>query len=245
MKGLSAPLPVAILAGGLATRLGPLKEAIPKALVDIDGEPFLAHQLRLLRARGFERVVLCIGHLGEMVRDAIGDGSAFELAVEYSSDGPVLLGTAGALRQALPKLGEAFFVLYGDAYLDCDYGAAQAAFEASGRPALMTVFRNEGRWDRSNVELADGKIVAYDKQWPTPRMRHIDYGLGLFQRAAFELVPPGEPYDLATLYRRLLEWGDLAAFEVDRRFYEVGSFAGIEELRRHLMARRGPGGGAP
>jgi NDP-sugar pyrophosphorylase family protein len=226
-------LPVAILAGGLGTRLHPVTRQIPKALVEINGEPFIAHQLRLLRARGIERVVLCVAHLGEMVRDFVGDGARFALAVEYSFDGPMLLGTAGALRQALRLLGDAFFVLYGDSYLPCDYHAVEEAFRSSGKPALMTVFRNEGRWDASNIEFTGGRIAAYDKLKHTPRMRHIDYGLGVFSRTPVERITP--PYDLAALYQDLLGRDELAALEVPERFYEIGSFAGTHELARYLQ----------
>jgi NDP-sugar pyrophosphorylase family protein len=146
-------LPIAILAGGLATRLRPITETIPKALIEVAGEPFLAHQLRLLRRYGFERVVLCVGYLGEMIQAFAGNGAAFGLRVEYAFDGPQLLGTGGALRRALPLLGERFAVIYGDSYLPCDYQAALAAFDDSGKLGLMSVYRNEGRWDTSNVEF--------------------------------------------------------------------------------------------
>jgi D-sedoheptulose 7-phosphate isomerase len=231
-------LPAAILAGGLATRLRPLTETIPKALVEIRGEPFLAHQLRLLRARGVNRVVLCVAYRGEMIRDAVGDGGAYGVEVAYSFDGPILRGTAGALRAALPQLGEAFFVLYGDSYLPCDYRAVEQAFLASGKAALMTVFRNEGQWDSSNVEFDGGRILAYDKQAHSPRMRHIDYGLGVFRREAFEHVPPDSPYDLASLYQDLLRQDRLAASEVSERFYEIGSFEGIEEFTNYMSFTR-------
>ena len=165
--------------------------ALPKALVDINGEPFIAHQLRLLHANGIRRVVLCLGYLGEWCAHFVGDGSAFGLEVEYSFDGPVLRGTAGAIHQALPLLGSAFFVLYGDSYLPCDYAAVEEAFRQSGKPGLMTVFRNEGQWDSSNVEFAAGRILAYDKKNRTPRMRYIDYGLGVFDRRTFEALAPG------------------------------------------------------
>jgi len=227
--------PVAILAGGLATRLRPITDTIPKALVEINGEPFIAHQLRLLQSRGLGRVVLCLGYRGEMVRDLVGDGRAFGLSVEYSFDGPVLLGTAGAIHQALPLLGEAFFVLYGDSYLTCDYAAVAQAFENQGKTGLMTIFQNEGRWDSSNVEFAGGAILAYDKQHRTPRMRYIDYGLGVFHRRALAGIAPGAIVDLATLYQELLAKNDLAAFEVRERFYEIGSPAGIQELSEALQ----------
>ena len=223
-------LPVAILAGGLGTRLHPVTERIPKALVEVRGEPFLAHQLRLLKAHGIERVALCLGHLGEQIEAFAGDGSRFGLQVGYAWDGPELRGTAGAIRNALPLLGDAFLVMYGDSYLPCPYAGVAAAFAASGKLALMTVFRNEGRWDASNVEFREGRILAYDKKDRTPRMRHIDYGLGAFRAAAFH----GGQLDLAALYQDLLRRGQLAAFEVRERFYEIGSFEGLHELERYL-----------
>jgi NDP-sugar pyrophosphorylase family protein len=227
-------LPVAILAGGLATRLRPLTTTMPKALVEINGTPFIAHQLRLLRQNSITRVVICAGYRGEMIQEYVGDGGAFGLQVLFAFDKPRLLGTAGALKQALPLLGEAFFVLYGDSYLPCDYRAVQTAFEQSGHLSLMAVVRNDGRWDRSNVEFIDGKILEYNKHNPTPRMRHIDYGLGVFHRAALTTVAEGEPCDLAILYQELLAQGELGAHEVHQRFYEIGSFAGLEETRQYL-----------
>ena len=232
-------LPVAILAGGLATRLRPLTETIPKSLVEIDGEPFLWRQLRLLRQNAIDRVVLCVGHLGEQVRDSVGDGRTFGLHIDYSFDGATMLGTAGALKQAQPLLGENFFVLYGDSYLPVDWSAVEAAFRVSGKAGLMTVYRNESQWDTSNVEFVDGRILEYNKKQRTARMRHIDYGLGVLRAAALARVPDGQAWDLATLYQELLEAGELAAFESPHRFYEIGSFGGIEELRSYLSQGRG------
>jgi NDP-sugar pyrophosphorylase family protein len=228
--------PVAILAGGLATRLRPLTQTVPKALLDVDGEPFIAHQLRLLRDRGLERIVLCVGFLGEMLQDVVGNGSQFGLVVDYSFDGPTLLGTAGAIKRALPLLDETFFVLYGDAYLDCRYRAVADAFAQSGALAMMTVFRNDCQWDTSNVEYDGQRLLAYDKVYRTERMRHIDWGLSVFRREALSTVPDGQVYDLATLYRRLLAEGKLAAFEVDQRFYEIGSWEGLAAMRAMLRS---------
>jgi N-acetyl-alpha-D-muramate 1-phosphate uridylyltransferase len=227
-------LPLAILAGGLATRLRPVTEKIPKSLVEINGEPFLAHQLRLLASRGIRQVTLCVGHLGEMIEAYAGDGSRFGIELTYSPDGPELRGTGGAVAQAQPLLGPSFFVLYGDSYLPCDYGAVEGAFHESGRPGLMTLFNNEDRWDSSNVEFEGGRILAYNKKIKTPKMRHIDYGLGVFHHAAFDGVPEKGVYDLADLYQNLIEHGELAGFEVSQRFYEIGSFAGMQELARVL-----------
>jgi N-acetyl-alpha-D-muramate 1-phosphate uridylyltransferase len=234
----TTPLPVAILAGGLATRLLPLTGSIPKALLDINGEPFIAHQLRLLAETGVQRVVVCAGYLGDMIREVVCDGRAYGLGVAFSFDGPTLLGTAGALRNAAPLLGQAFFVLYGDSYLRCDYRDIQSAFEASGCLGLMTVFRNDGAWDRSNVEFGNGTILTYNKRTLNSRMHHIDYGLGILDRRALDLVPTDRPYDLAELYADLVAHGQLAAYEVHERFYEIGSVSGLEETRQLLAATR-------
>lgn len=229
-------LPVAILAGGLATRLGKLAEKTPKSLISVAGEPFIAHQLRLLKSNGIQHVILCVGHLGEMIESVVGNGSAFGVRVEYSYDGAKLLGTAGAIRGAIPRLGEKFFVLYGDSYLPCDYSVVEREFLRSGKPGLMTVFRNEGRWDTSNVEFEDGKILVYSKKNRTPRMKYIDYGLGVFERTAFDRTPAS---DLADVYGELLQAGQLAGFEVCERFYEIGSLAGMQELESLLASQGG------
>ena len=191
----------------------------------------MRNQLRLLKSAGLKTVVVCAGYLGEMIRDAIGDGSRFGLEVLYSFDGPRLLGTAGALGKARPLLGERFQVLYGDSYLPCDYLAIQDAFARSGRQGMMTVYQNEGQYDSSNVEFADGEILVYDKKRRTGRMRYIDYGLGVFQAAVLDMIPDGQPFDLADVYSELLTRGELAAYEVADRFYEIGSSAGLEEMQ--------------
>ena len=231
-------LTVAILAGGLASRLRPVTETVPKSLLEVNGEPFVVHQLRLLRSKGIRRIVLCVGHLGEQIQRAVGDGSALGVQVDYSFDGPVLLGTAGAIRNALPKLGESFFVMYGDSYLPCDYALIARNFESAGVLGMMTVFRNEGKWDTSNLEFDAGKILAYSKTKRTPRMRYIDYGLGVLRGEAFQGVPAGTAYDLAEIYADLLQRKQLAAFEVRERFYEIGSPAGLRATAEFLAAQR-------
>src|SRR5262245_20898503 len=157
-------LPVAILAGGLATRLRPITSTIPKALVEIDGTPFAALQADLLADQQISRVIWLVGYRGEQIEAALGDGSRWAMQFEYLYDGPELLGTGGAIKRALPRLGDAFFVMYGDSYLDCDFAPVEAAFRESRRAALMTVFRNDGQFDASNIEFADGRIVRYDKR---------------------------------------------------------------------------------
>jgi NDP-sugar pyrophosphorylase family protein len=230
--------PVAILAGGLATRLRPMTERVPKVLIPVAGQPFLAHQLALLRRQSIARAVLCVGHLGERVQQDFGDGSAHGVRLEYSFDGPVLLGTGGALKRALPLLGGWFFVLYGDSYLPIDFRPVAECFQRSGKPGLMTVFQNEGRYDTSNVVFRDGEITVYDKKTKAPDMRHIDYGLSLLRSSAFDDWPADQPFDLADVMQQLVARRQLAGYEVKERFYEIGSPAGLAELEALLRGLR-------
>ncbi len=229
-----AKIPVAILAGGLATRLKPITEKIPKLLVEVAGEPFFTHQIRLLRKAGLDHLVVCVGYLGEMIVDGYGDGAKWGVRIEYSFDGPKLLGTGGALIRALPMLGDVFYVLYGDSYLPIDYLAVGEAFLRSGRLGMMTVFENSERFDSSNVWFEGGAIRAYDKKMKVPSMRHIDYGLGLFRKAAFDGFARDQVVDLADVQKELLRRNELAGFEITQRFYEVGSHAGLRELDQLL-----------
>lgn len=231
-------LPVAILAGGLATRLRPLTDRVPKILIEIGGRSFAEHQIDLLRRAGIDRAVYCLGYLGEQVAQFLGDGSRWQMTFSYVFDGDRPLGTGGALRLALPLLGSAFFVMYGDSYLECDFGAVERAFRSSGKPGLMTVFRNQNRWDRSNVACEHGRIIRYDKTGSDPAMQHIDYGLGILTPEAFEAGPPDAAVlDLAVVYQRLIARDGLAGYEVHERFYEIGSLEGLEELRAKLEPR--------
>jgi N-acetyl-alpha-D-muramate 1-phosphate uridylyltransferase len=229
-------MPAVILAGGLATRLRPITDRIPKVLIEVAGHPFLWHQLKLLKRHGVRRVVLSVGYLGEQVRQLFGDGSELGIAIDYSFDGPVLLGTGGAIRKALPLLPERFFVLYGDSYLTCDFRAVEQAFRHSGLQALMTIYRNEGLYDSSNVEYDGQRILRYDKRNSSPAMRYIDYGLSAFHRSVFAALPAGKGRDLASVYQDLLSAGNLAAFEVHERFYEIGSSQGLQDTMEFLRS---------
>ncbi len=226
--------PLILLAGGLATRMRPLTETVPKSMLIVAGEPFISLQLHLFRRRGIRHVILCVGYLGEKLRDYVQDGARWDLKVDWSFDGPKLLGTGGALRQAAALAGDEFFVSYGDSWLDIDYGAVANAFHASGKPALMVVFRNEGRWDTSNIEFEAGEIRNYDKVVRTPAMRYIDYGLQLLRRGALAGCPQAGAFDLAVLYGSLIRDKQMAGFEAERRFYEIGSPAGLAETDQLL-----------
>jgi N-acetyl-alpha-D-muramate 1-phosphate uridylyltransferase len=232
------PWPVAILAGGLATRLRPATNRMPKALLTVAGQPFLIHQLRLLHSKGFRNIILCVGYLGEMIEAKIGDGKRLGLQIDYSFDGPTLLGTGGALKRAIPKLGEQFLVVYGDSYMPIDYAGVVEAFVRSEKPALMTVLENKGRWDASNVWFEAGEIYRYDKKQRTPEMRHIDYGVSVLTTAVLAVFPNNAAFDLADLYSRLVSEKKMAAYEVKQRFYEIGSVEGLAELDDMLRNKR-------
>lgn len=227
-------LPVAILAGGLATRLRPITSHIPKAMVDVAGRPFIAWQLDYLQQQGVTHVTLCVGYLGEQVEAFVGDGAAYGLHVDYSFDGPKLLGTGGALKQAIPKLGDAFFVFYGDSYLPINFQQVAQDFQCQGKPALMTVLKNKNQWDKSNVLFNDGVLLEYNKSHPRIDMSYIDYGLGVLSASVLSQYTDKEPFDLADVYHALSIKGNLAGHEVFERFYEVGSHEGLREMIEYL-----------
>ena len=228
---------VAILAGGLATRLRPITETIPKALIDVAGKPFIVRQLEYLRSQNIRRVVLCIGHLGEMIEAEIGNGKSLGIEVVYSADGDVLLGTGGALKKALPELGEDFFVLYGDSFLPINFLAVQNAYISQAKPALMTVLKNANQWDKSNVEFKDGILKEYNKQAPRPEMCYIDYGLGVIHSKKLHAYSMNQSFDLVDFYGALSQKGQLAGFEVHERFYEIGSHSGLKETEDYFISK--------
>ena len=227
---------MAVLSGGLATRLRPITETIPKSMVRVGGEPFVGHQLRLLAREGFDRVVLLCGFLGNQIQEYVGDGRRYGLDVQYSFDGDMLRGTGGAIRKALPLLGDRFMVMYGDSWCPTRYRSIWDFFSTCGKRGLMTVFENNHQWDKSNVEFANGTILRYDKQMVTPAMRFIDYGIGAFQPSVFEAWDENAIFDLAKVQHGLVDQGQLAGFRVYERFYEIGSPAGLQETDALMQA---------
>lgn len=228
-------LPVAILAGGLATRLKPITEKIPKSLVDVAGEPFICRQMKYLQSQGIKKVTLCVGYLGEMIESIIGNGDQFGIDVTYSHDGSVLLGTGGALKQALPLLGDAFFVLYGDSFLPIDFSKVEQAFYSSNKLALMTILHNSNQWDKSNVYYSNDKLIDYNKDFPSLDMNYIDYGLGILSSNLFDSYEEGLAFDLSEIYKELALKSKLKGYCVTQRFYEVGSFDGLKDTELFFL----------
>jgi NDP-sugar pyrophosphorylase family protein len=219
-----------VLAGGLGTRLRPLTETLPKALVPVAGRPFIEYQIDQFRRHGVTDLIICVGHLGYLIEEHLGDGRRFDISIRYGYERDGLLGTAGAVKNVEPLLEDAFFVQYGDSYLLVDYRVVMAYFRRHDAPGLMVVYRNDDRWDRSNVVVADGRVRAYDKTQRSPGMAYIDFGVSVFRRDAFAGIPPGVAADLSAVYQTLIAEGRLLAYEASHRFYEVGSPQGLREF---------------
>jgi hypothetical protein len=230
-------LTLAILAGGLAQRLRPITENTPKALVEIKNKPFVDWQLDLLSSKGISNVVFCVSYRSELIQEHVGDGKQFNLKISYSEDGEELLGTGGALKKALPLLGEKFMVIYGDSFLDLDYKLAEKTFIECAKPAMMTVYRNNDCFDKSNVKFNFPNVLEYNKSNEKDQFEFIDYGLNFFDSQIFATDKYGTYFDLSVVYSDLAMQGSLAGFEVTNRFYEVGSFKGISDFSKYLEER--------
>jgi NDP-sugar pyrophosphorylase family protein len=220
-----------ILAGGLGTRLRPLTSDVPKALIPIGGKPFLHHQIELLKSQGIRDIVLCVGHLADMVKDYFGDGRWLGVRIRYSEEEGSLLGTAGAIKKAEPLLGNDFFLMYGDSYLMIDYQEVMRYFRCFHRMGLMVVWKNRDRLERSNVAVEANLVTAYNKDQKSPGMAYINYGLSVLRKEALLFIPPERPFSQEEFYQILIDQRELLAFEVEQRFYEIGSPKGLEEFQ--------------
>lgn len=227
-------LPIAILAGGLATRLGSLTSNLPKSLIEINGRPFIDWQMNQLVSAGYSHFVFCLSHKSGLIQNYVGDGSRWDVDVQYSLDGELQLGTGGAIKNALPMLGQNFAVIYGDSFLPIDFSEVEDDFLESGAQGLMTIFANNDQFDKSNVEYSDGNIIHYDKVIRNSHMRHIDYGLTYLRAQAFSEFKESKSFDLSDVYSQLLKKDELSGFEVFERFYEIGSQQGIADFSEYL-----------
>ncbi len=226
---------VVILAGGRATRLRPLTDRVPKSLIEVDRKPFLEHQLYFLKKSEVTDIVLCVGYLGEQIEGYFGDGSKFGVNIKYSYERGQLLGTAGALKNAERLLRDQFFVMYGDSYLFLDFAALMAYFNRFDKLGLMVVYKNYDRYDTSNAVVEGNLVKGYSKKERMVGMVYIDYGASILRKRALELVPHNQVYPLEELFSRLIEQKELLAYEVNKRFYEIGSLEGLEEFRRYIL----------
>lgn len=228
---------VVILAGGRATRLRPLTDKVPKSLVEICGKPFLQYQLDFLKEGGVREVVLCIGYLGKEIEKYFGDGGKFGMNIKYSYEKEQLLGTAGALKNAEQLLQGQFFVMYGDSYLFLDFAAIMSYFNEFNKLGLMVVYKNYDRYERSNVVVEGSLVKQYSKKERAEGMVYIDYGVSILRKKVLQLVPQNQAYSLEELFHQLIEKKGLLSYEVNKRFYQIGSPEGLEEFRRYISQR--------
>jgi NDP-sugar pyrophosphorylase family protein len=140
------------------------------------------------------------------------------------------------VRGALPLLGEAFLVLYGDTYLRIDYADFAASFLRRGLPAQMAVLRNEGRWDTSNTDFDGERVVRHEKDDPDSSMEWIDYGLAAFRGEVFAAGAGSRAEDLAEVYAELAAKCKLGGYVADQRFYEIGTPEALAETDRFLRS---------
>jgi MurNAc alpha-1-phosphate uridylyltransferase len=227
-------LPIAILAGGFGTRLGEISKTTPKSLIDIAGKPFVDWQIGLLKKNGYKNVVFCLSHKSKEIQEYLGNGSQFNLNIEYSLDGDKQLGTGGAIKKALPILGKNFAVIYGDSYLPIQYSDPENFFVNSQSLAVMTVYKNQNQFDKSNIDFSSGKVINYDKMDIKSSSNYIDYGLTYFNSSVFDQMPVGKAFDLSIVLKMLTQEKKLDGYEVFERFYEVGSLEGVKELSEIL-----------
>lgn len=226
-----------ILAGGLATRLRPLTEKIPKSMLQIHGKPFLQYQIELLKKNGVMDILLCIGYLGNQIRKYFGDGKRFGVSISYSEEGNKLLGTGGALKNAKPMLGDEFFVMYGDSYLMLDYQRIIAEFRKHDNSALMVVYKNDSKYDKSVIAVRDGFVTKYDNTRESNDLVYIDEGVSMLRKAFLGLAEK-EVFPLYDLFKALIARRKLRSWETNQRFYEIGSPEGLREFE-HLVRSKG------
>jgi N-acetyl-alpha-D-muramate 1-phosphate uridylyltransferase len=227
-------LPLAILAGGYGTRLGVLTKDFPKCLIEVNGRPFVDWQLDLLIENGYSKFVFCVSYRSDLIQRHLGDGSGRGISIQYSLDGISQLGTGGAIQRAIPMLGDEFGVVYGDSYLPIDYRQVEQHFLTSQACALMTIYKNQNQFDKSNVEFIDGKIFDYNKDSINKNMLHIDYGLTFFKKEVFQAWANQSSFDLSTVCNQLSRNEQLVGVEVFERFYEIGSVLGIYDFTKYL-----------
>jgi len=226
-----------ILAGGMATRLYPVTLEIPKSLIDINGKPFIQHQIDLIKSKGINKIVLCLGNFAKPIEDYLGDGNSDSLDIKYSYDGDTLLGTGGAIKKAFPLLSDPFMIMYGDSYLNIEYIDIMEYFNNFDKLGLMTVMKNENKWDKSNIVFRGGRIVKYEKV-DAAEFDYIDYGFNILRKSALTPFMNEDKFDLKDVFKDLISKQEMLGFEVFNRFYEIGSFQGIEETKDYLLKHK-------
>jgi len=228
---------IVVLCGGKATRLYPLTKKIPKSMIRFEGKPFLEQQLDLLKKNRIFDIVLCVGYKAEQIKKYFGDGKNFGVEIKYSSDKKKLLGTGGALKKAENLLEDSFLVMWGDSYLPFNFQKAIKFFKKSNKPGMMIVFKNLNKYEPSNVEVKNNLVKSYSKKRKTKKMKYIDYGISIYRKEVLKHLPKNQICDLTKLQQALIKKRQLLAYPAEKRFYQIGSPDGLEELKNYIKRK--------
>ena len=226
-----------IICGGLGTRLGHLTKYTPKSMIEIEGKPFLEYQIENLKKQSITDIVLCVGHLSKKIEEYFGNGQRFGVNLKYSFEKEKLLGQIGAVKNAEPLLEDSFFIMYGDSYLTLDLHKVYNFFMQHDKPALMVVYQNHDKYDKSNIIIQDNMVIGYGEKQKTRDMIYIDYGTSILRKKVLDYVPKGTSYSTEEFFTDLIKKQDLMAFESDKRFYHVGDPDSLEDFRNYIMIK--------
>lgn len=230
---------IVIIAGGLATKLEGLSINTPKSMIRVGDKPFLQYQIELLKKSNVKNIVLCIGHLGNQIKEYFGSGGRFNVEIKYSEDGEKLLGTGGALKKAESLLEDNFMLMWGDSYLLLDYKNIWDTFLGNNnKEGLMVVYKNYNKRVPSNVIIKDGVVKLYDKQNLTPEMIYVDGGLSILRKSVLSRIPAEKPFAVETIFNQLSLERNLLAYETQQCFYEIGSVAGLKEFENLILKQK-------
>jgi NDP-sugar pyrophosphorylase family protein len=228
---------IVILCGGLGTRLSHLTKYTPKSMIQIEGKPFLEYQIENLKKQSIKDIVLCVGHLSEKIEEYFGKGEKFEVNIKYSYEKEKLFGPIGALKNTEPLLEETFFIMYGDSYLSVDLHKVQNYFMQHDKPALMVVYKNQDKYDRSNLIVQDNMVIGYGEKERTRDMIYIDYGTSILRKKILEILPKDTPISTEQFFSDLVKKRELMAFEAEERFYHIGDLESLEEFRSYIRTK--------
>jgi len=217
------PRQAVILAGGRGTRMQPITNDRPKPMVPVLGHPFLEYQIRQLKNQGFERVLILLGYLPEVVQDYFGDGSKWGIEIEYSVTAPDQL-TSSRVAAARHLIDRCFLLLYCDNYWPLQMDRLWARFREAKKPGLITVYSNKDGYSRGSVALdGEGHVRIFDRQRLATGLQGVEISYAIITDLCLDLLPDHDTLFEEAIYTPLAAQRRLAAYPTDHRYYSVGS----------------------
>lgn len=239
MSAAARPKQAVILAGGRGTRMRPLTDDRPKPMVEFHGRPFLEYLVEMLREQGFERVLMLLGYLPEVIQSHFGDGEGFGVEIDYSVSAPDDL-TVSRVQLARDRIEESFLLLYCDNYWPLQMDRMWRRFEELEVPAMVTVYGNRDNYrpGKDSVLVDDqGYVRAFDKTRSTPGVKGVEISYAILTRPVLDLLPEEDELLEVALYPQLARLGKLGGFVSDHRYYSVGSLERLPVTDRFLARR--------